>query len=286
MLYREFADQEALDAQYNPTATAPDAGEAIERWITESEQARADLDCHLGVAFGATLDEYVDIFPTAESGAPVHLFIHGGYWRRFSAREFSGLARALVGAGVTVVISNYSLCPKVTIDEITRQSRAAIAWIHRNIADYGGDPGNLTISGHSAGGHLVGMALATDWAGEYGLPPDLISGALSVSGIFDLAPLPYCYVQPAVQLTWDQVRRNSPIHLIPERGPPLVVAVGGAESAEFHRQSRDYLAAWQGAGLRGSWLDLPGLNHFNAIDGFTDLDSPLGRALLGVIGKS
>ena len=156
----------------------------------------------------------------------------------------------------------------------------ALAWLYGNVADFRGDPGMITLSGHSAGGHLVAMALATDWPGAYGLPADLIKGAVAISGLFDLAPFPYSYLQPQIQLTWDQVRRNSPIGLIPEQGPPLTVAVGGAESAEFLRQSKDYLAAWQAKGLTGTWLAPEGANHFTVLEGFADPESALCRTIL------
>ncbi|MDP6351305.1 MAG: alpha/beta hydrolase [Alphaproteobacteria bacterium] len=280
MLYRDFADQDSIDAEYDPARGTSEVADIIARWQDDSARVRADLACELGVRFGPTKAEYMDIFPAARARAPVHLFIHGGYWRRFSAREFSFVARALVAAGTTVAISNYALCPDVTIDEIVRQTRAAIAWLYGNISDFRGDHGMITISGHSAGGHLVAMALATDWPGEYGLPADLVKGACAISGLYDLAPFPYSYLQPRLQLTWDQVGRNSPIRLIPEQGPALTVAVGGAETAEFQRQSRDYLAAWQANGLAGTSLVPDGANHFTMLDGFADPDSALGRAIL------
>lgn len=282
MLYRNFPDQESIDAEYDPTRSVADHAQIIARWQAESARVREALDCRLGVRFGPTREEYLDLFPAAGASAPVHLFIHGGYWRRFGARDFSFVARALVGEGVAVAVSNYALCPKVTIDEIVRQTRAAIAWLHGHAREFGGDPARLTVSGHSAGGHLVAMALSTDWPGEYDLPAGLITGGVAISGLYDLAPFPYSWLQPKVQLTWDQVRRNSPIGLVPKVAPPLVVAVGAEESAEFRRQARDYLALWRGAGLEGSELLLAGQNHFTALDGFAAASSPLCRAILGL----
>ena len=97
----------------------------------------------------------------------------------------------------------------------------AYDWAFRHAAEFGADPGRLTISGHSVGGHLVAMALATDWQGVYGLPADLIKGAVAISGLYDLGFVPYSYVQPKVQASWDQVRRLSPIHHLPASAPPL-----------------------------------------------------------------
>jgi acetyl esterase/lipase len=84
------------------------------------------------VPFGPTVEETLDIFPAQDPDAPILVFIHGGYWRSLSSKEFSLFARGPVGLGFTVVITNYALCPKVTLPEITRQSRAAIAWVQRS----------------------------------------------------------------------------------------------------------------------------------------------------------
>lgn len=276
-LYRDFTTQEEIDAQYNPTAAVPEAPAIIEGWTARSARARTAPGVRLGEKYGPTREEYLDIFP-AGPAAPVHLFVHGGYWRRFSAREHSFVAPVLNAAGIAVVVVNYALCPVVTIDEIVRQVRAAIAWTHANAASFGGDPKRLSVSGHSAGGHLTAMALSTDWPGYYDLPADLVRAGVAISGLFDLAPFPFSYLQPALQLDWAQVHRNSPIRHVPADGPPLVVAVGGAESAEFRRQSRDYAAARPGS----RYVELPGKNHFTVLEELERPESALFHAVLEV----
>ncbi|MDX6752125.1 alpha/beta hydrolase [Geminicoccaceae bacterium 1502E] len=278
-LYRDFTSQEELDREYNPGAALPESAALIEGWAARSERARATLPCETGLRFGPSLDEYLDLYP-AGPGTPLHVFVHGGYWRRFTAREHGFVAPALVGAGVSVAVLNYALCPKVTIDEIVRQVRAALAWLHAHAGRYDCDPARITLSGHSAGGHLTAMALLTDWPGDYGLPEDLVKGGLAISGLFDLAPFPYTYLQPSLQLGWDQVRRNSPILHLPPSAAPLDVAVGGAESVEFRRQSRDFHAAWQERGLDGDLLEVPDANHFTVLEELERPQSPLLASLL------
>lgn len=268
-LYRDFESQEEIDREYDAAAAVPDSSAIVARWSEASARVRASLPCRLGLAYGPTRAEYLDFFP-AGPGAPLHLFLHGGYWRRFSAREFSFLAEPLVRSGVAVAVVNYALCPEVTIDEITRQARAAVAWAFRHADEFACDRGRLTVSGHSAGGHLTAMVASTDWPGVYDLPPDTVKAGLPVSGLFDLAPFPWSYLQPSLQLTAEQVARNSPIRRLPDRGPPLLVAVGGAESAEFRRQSRDYLAAWRAHGLAGELLEVEGADHFRVLERLAD----------------
>lgn len=273
-LYRDFTSQEQIDRAYNAGAAVADSPARIEGWVARSAAARGSLACKLGVKYGPTRDEYLDVFPAGER-SPVHIFIHGGYWRRFSARDHSFVAPPLVAAGLAVLVVNYALCPEVTIDEIVRQVRASIAWARHNAASFGGDPERITVSGHSAGGHLTAMALVTDWAGAYDLPPDTVKAGLPISGLFDLAPFPYSFLQPALQLDWSQVRRNSPVGLVPAQGAPMVAAVGGDESEEFRRQSQAFADAWP----RGRCLEMPGCNHFTVLE---ELERPESR-LLGTL---
>lgn len=279
-LYRDFTTQEALDAAYNPSTTAADAPGHMAGWAARSEAALATLDARIGVRYGPTLAEFCDVFPAggaspARDGAPVHVFIHGGYWRRFSARDFAWVAEPLVAAGITAVTVNYALCPEVSLTEIVRQVRAAIAWCKAEIHRFGGDPERLTLSGHSAGGHLVGMALATDWPGGYGLDPTIARGAIAVSGLFDLRPFPYTYLQPALQLTTAETLGLSPVDLAPRGKVPLVAAVGEAESNEFRRQSRALASAWHAAGADCRYAEIARADHFTALDHLFDPTSDL-----------
>jgi arylformamidase len=279
-LYREFRSQSALDEQYDVERSVPDFTLHARHYIDESKLARHRLRCELDVSYGATRDEYLDIFPADRRDAPILLFIHGGYWRMLSAKEFSCVALGPVAAGVTVVVVNYALCPHVSIDEIVRQARAAVAWTYRNARSFGGDPNRLFVSGHSAGGQLTAMCLNTDWEGVYGLPADTVRAGLSISGVFDLQPIRYTSMQPMLQLDDGVVVRNSPQRLPQRRtDSPFLFTFGGAETAEFQRQTMDFLHHWQMSGNRGEYVAQPGLNHFDAIYGLEDSRSSLCKAL-------
>ena len=283
-LYLSFRTQAEIDEQYDVESSVPDFGRYVDFFLSNSARVRKELGPRLDVPFGPTTAETLDIYPAARPDAPIHMFIHGGYWHSLSSKEFSFVAEGLVAAGASVVINNYALCPQVTITEIVRQNRAAIAWLYRNAAAFGGNRNRIYVSGHSAGGHLTAMLLATDWERDFGLPADLVKGGTAISGLFDLEPFVHSWLQPKLRLTPDEIHRMSPIRHVPDRASPLTVTFGGDESAEFRRQSETFLAAWTGKGLDGRYLDLPSRNHFTVLEDYMDSGSPLCRSILRQMG--
>jgi len=277
-------DRPALDRELNNREKVADAPRWLAWYAHESERARRELPCRLDVAFGAHPGERLDVFPAGAGPAPVHVFIHGGYWHRLDKADFSFVARGLVPAGAAVVVINYALVPTVDLDELVRQCRAAVAWVWRHARGFGGDPERIFVSGHSAGGHLVGMLMSTDWPAFAGVPPDALKGGCGISGLYDLEPIRLSYLNDALALTPDVARRNSPCLLAPSRANPLLLAVGGAEGPEYHRQTDAQAGAWRARGLPVDVLDLTGHDHFSIVADLGRRDAPLTRALLGQMG--
>lgn len=272
-VFRDY-DQKALDAEYNNRVKVTNALDWLARAGAESARARAELPLAFDVAYGAHHAERLDVFPAARPGpAPVHVFIHGGYWQRMDKADFSFVVRGLRPAGAVTVVVNYGLVPSIDLDELVRQCRAAVAWIYRHARRWGGDPDRITVSGHSAGGHLVAMLLATDWA-DFDAPADVVKGGCAISGLYDLEPIRLCYLNEVLKLTPEVARRNSPVHLPPGRPTPLILAVGGTEGAEYHRQTDDLASAWRARGLPVEVLDLAGHDHFSIV---AELESPFSR---------
>lgn len=274
-LYRTFETQAQIDAQYNPSLLlAPGESPGV-HFAARAEAARSTLPCTLNVPYGPTRAETLDIFAAPQPNAPVFVFLHGGYWRAYSSKDFSGVALGLQQRGITTVVVDYALCPFVTLDEITRQVRAACAWVLRNITQYGGDPSRVSVGGHSAGGHLTAMCLQTQWERDYGLPQDPFVAGIAFSGLFDLAPLRYSYLQPMIQLDDGVIRRNSPALSVRACATPLWITWGGKESSEFARQAQIYHDAWLAAGNTALLKEQPGADHFTVIHGLERADSPV-----------
>ena len=290
MTYRNLSP-EALELEFNPRAVARNLDERLAASAAASAETRARLDCALDVRYGPGAKETLDIFPAPSSGsgsgagpgAPVLLFIHGGYWRAMDKSDYSFIADAFQPAGATTVVINYDLCPTVTLDTIIEQSNRSIAWTFRNIAQYGGDPERLYVSGNSAGGHLTAMALAHDWEAE-GLPADIIKGAAPITGVMDCEPVLDITVNEEVRLEPEAARRLSPLHNPPRRALPLLVAVGGAEPRLWIKMSEDYAALCREHGIECEYLEMPGHDHFDISRAVGDPESPLSRAMLRMMG--
>lgn len=283
-LYREFQNQTQIDAQYNPSLALPDPAAPGRHFVAQSALARSQLRCVLDVPYGPTREETLDIFPAEAPNAPVFIFIHGGYWRALSSKEFSGVALGMQPLGITSVVINYALAPRVTIDEITRQCRAAAVWTLRNIQNYGADPTRVAIGGHSAGGHLTAMCLQTPWQDEYGLPQDPFAAALLFSGLYDIEPLRYSYLQPQIQLDDGIIKRNSPAFMARPCTTPAWITWGGNESAEFARQAAIFDAAWKAAGNSSELSPIDGADHFTVMGGLEDPGSAVARWLAAKLG--
>jgi arylformamidase len=273
-----------INLQYLPRLTVSNAEEYLQKSAARSARVRKNLACRIDVPYGDTPGQTLDIFPAARKGAPVHLFIHGGYWRSLDKSIYSHIAGPMVAAGATVVLPNYDLCPSVRITDITHQIRRAIVWVYKNIAKHNGDPKRIYVSGHSAGGHLTGMMIATDWSKQGRLPRDLIKGTAPLSGLFDIEPHRHSQLQPDIRLTAKEAKAMSPMYLPPVIKAPSIVAVGGGEPDLFHWQSLEYAARLRLARIKTEFIATPGDNHFAITDRLGNARDPLTRALIAQMG--
>jgi len=280
-------DRAALDLEYNNRAKVPSFPDYFSRYAAESERTRRELPGRLDLRYGPAPEETLDVFLPPDGRprpAPVQVFVHGGYWMAFDKDDFSFVARAFHPAGAVVVVINYALMPAAGMEELVRQCRAAVAWIHRNIEALGGDPGRIFVSGHSAGGHLVAMLMSGDGEASGGGPGDVIKGGSGISGLYDLEPIRLCYLNDTLQLTPEVARRNSPVHLAPGGSGPLLLLVGAIEGPEYHRQSEDLAAAWGQRGRGARVLDLAGQDHFSIVAQLGDPRSDVAGAIRRQMG--
>ncbi|MFM8766387.1 MAG: alpha/beta hydrolase [Rubrivivax sp.] len=287
------------DAQYNNRARIPEHPQILQSWAERSALALSSPGCicdvpYLELAHGkhlapAEAGHMLDIFlPPADAasaanrgiaaeGAPVLVYLHGGYWRALSKRDQAFVAPPFAAAGALVVVPDYPLAPKVSVEQIVLQVGQALDWTWRHARAYGGNPDRLIVAGHSAGGHLAAMMLALQWPLlSPDLPADLVKGAVSLSGVFEVEPLRHApFLAPDLGLDEGRAHRLSPAEM-PAPAGPLIALVGAQESEEFLRQNRLIRKRW-GAKAVPVCETVPGRHHMNVLH---DLADPEARAHL------
>ncbi|MBR0673621.1 alpha/beta hydrolase [Neoroseomonas soli] len=261
---------EEHEYQYNPQRSVPDHEAARRRRDPANAAALATLKPETDIAFGPGALHRLDLFrPRGAGPHPVHLFFHGGYWRAQDKRNFAFLAPWLVERGVMVATMNYDLCPTVTLDGTVASALAGLEWVAKSIGQHGGDPARITLSGHSAGAHLVAACLATDWTAR-GLPADLVKGALMISGIYDPTPAMRTSVNADIRLTAEIAARHDYEALPPRAACPAWVMAGGDEPEHWIDQSVRYARHLRRHGLKPGLIVTPGQHHFDILDQYMD----------------
>lgn len=265
------------EVEYNNRARVPEHPAILARWQRDAAAFRmAHKYSELGLAYGKSERQKIDLFwPGTARDARIVLFVHGGYWRALERESFSHMAAGANARGLAFAAAGYDLCPKVTISEIIEQVREAAAFLGRR---HGGP---IVACGHSAGGHLAGCLVATDWKKRGAdLPADLTPTGLSISGLFDLTPLLQTSMNTDLRLDAAEVRRASPIFWpVPPGARAFDAWVGADESSEFLRQSRIIADAWKN-GLATGYEAVAGTNHFTVLDPLANPDSPLTARLV------
>ena len=282
---RRRMDPVWLDQQYNNRARVPDHARIFQSWAEASAVARQHSDAVLDLRYGNGEGETLDVFRTTRPVAPVMVFVHGGYWRSLDKSDHSFVAPSFNADGALVVVPNYALAPRVTLEHIALQMVRALEWVWRHAADYGGDPARIVVVGHSAGAHLAAMLLSCRWRDVApDLPPQLVGSALAISGLYDLEPVRLTpFLQADLQLTPAAVKRLSPAFFPRPRGK-LVAVAGADESEEFIRQNQLIRDVWGPTAVPVCEL-LPGAHHFAVMKNLADPDGrlhALGRQLLGL----
>jgi arylformamidase len=229
--------------------------------VHRSAETRRNVPMVADVAYGAAPAETLDLFfPQGERrGLPVHMFIHGGYWRMFSKRDYSYIADTVTAAGAIAVIIDYALMPAVRMATIIDQVRRARRWVHEHIAIHGGDPGKLTVSGHSAGANLATMLFDDDSR------PSGIKGALLLGGIYDLKPLQTSFLANEIAITNEEVEKYSPINHRFDPSVQVEIVVGADETPPFHSQAARFADRLERQGLVVSRSNLVAANHMSSV---------------------
>lgn len=260
-----------LDDAYANAAHIKGAETYPPRWEAEASAFRESLGARAqqGVKYGPSARQTFDFFQPEGVARGTMIFVHGGYWKAFDASVWSHLAAGALARGWAVAMPGYDLCPDVRIADITRQVAAAVT----KIADRTFGP--LALAGHSAGGHLV--CRMTD---PLILPSEIrerIKQIVSISPVGDLAPLMDTTMNEILRIDAEEAQAESPVNMAPPHGLDLSIWVGADERPVFLEQAEKLARTW---GARRVVEE--GKHHFDIIDGLTDPDGPMIKALLGL----
>lgn len=273
-IYRGM-DRAALDAAYNNSAAVADSGEWLAEWRVRSGASRAIPGAQLDVPYGEQERARFDYFPCGAPGAPLFVFIHGGYWQRNAKEIFSFVSEGPRAHGIDVAVLGYTLAPTARLSDIVVEVQQALDYFGRHAGRFGFDPDRIYVGGWSAGGHLA--AVASLWPN--------VRGALIVSGIFDLEPIALSYINDPLRLDRDEIEKYSPLNLLRPGAAPQCLTVGGDELTELRRQSAAYAEAADKLRLPVKLRILPGHHHFSILDELFKADGILTGELQGLIAR-
>jgi arylformamidase len=231
-----------LEIEYSPSSRVASLDHELQVYAAAGERVRAGA--HRVVPYGDHPDEWAVVVDAAP-GAPLHLFVHGGYWQALSAWDGLSMVPDLSAAGVSVASINYTLAPSATIGEMIEQCRRGFDAVVAAT-----EPRGVTLSGSSAGAHL---------AAHVALRRQGVDRLFLLSGVYDLGPLVQTYVNEPLGLTHESAAAWS----VPfdERPAAAVTVVhGDNETDAFKAQSRRLAEAWD-----APLVEVPGRHHFDLV---------------------
>lgn len=279
-------DQVELDAAYDQEAY---------QLITSSTNSRlsylsSDLRFRIGFPerfnYGEASVETLDVLRAAADPAPIFVFIHGGRWQALHAGDTVFAAEMCLDAGAHFVAPEFSKVTEVGGDlgVLADQIRRSIAWIARNADQFGGDPDRIYVAGHSSGGHLCAVALATDWEAQFGLPPNTIKGGFCISGMYDMEPVRLSARRHYLAFTDEMEEAMSPIRHLELIRAPVTVAYGTLETPEFIRHGKAFAEALRAAGKPVVEIEAPSHHHQDMWESVGNPYGLCGRAVLRMMG--
>jgi arylformamidase len=276
-IYKQY-DQAALNGQFNNRLRVPDYAKHFERCEHLSRQTENKYLLIKDIVYGSHPRERLDIYPAQQPHSKTLVFIHGGYWKVAEKESFHFVAEGFHSYDVTIVLIEYPLMPDVSMDQLVNSCRMAVNWVRENIMQHNGDPEQIYIAGHSAGGHLAAMLIA-----DPENKSDSFKGVCALSGLFNLLPIQLSELNDTLQMDVATAMQNSPVQLDPVVICPLLLAVGADESDEFKDQSKELYNRWSRQ-IPIQLIEPAGLNHFSIIEAMADKNTDLHKALCRMLG--
>jgi arylformamidase len=270
-----------MEQHFNPRSVNPDIQDHVDRYIARSAEARlaspGQYDLRYGEGEKQTLD--IHIPQSCVKDAPLAIFIHGGYWRGLDKQDHSFVVPPIVASGAIVANVNYDLCPQVTLDVIVDEIAQAVSYCHLNAEQWGADPNNLYLIGHSAGAHLGARMLLRDWP-QHELNTAALRGVAAITGVYEPEVILDVSVNQEAQISAQTARQQSCLDRAFTSNPNMLIAVGGDEPGGWIGQSQSFAAQCIDAKLHTQMFIVPDTNHMTVLEHAFNTDEPLCTAIL------
>lgn len=281
------------EKEYSPsewTKRFSTAAEVIDfhvKFVTDvSDKNRKELNCDLNVEYGSEDSEKFDIYgDDLPEDAPLFVYVHGGYWQMLSKKESAYCVRPLVQKGYRVIVLDYELCPKITLEELVQQIKSAGEYI-LNYAEEN-RVRHISFAGHSAGAHLLAAMLDSIFVATVGDEIQLVKHVYLISGVFRLDELRFTKSvneNNLLSLNDENVMGLSPINMdyghLSGCGIQFHVYVGENESNVFKRMSEDMHKHLNKFGIASYLHILPNLDHFDIVEKLADKDYAVTKEIV------
>lgn len=203
---------------------------------------------------------------TAATGPlPVVVFIYGGGWRDGAKDHYAFAGRALANRGFIVVLPDYRLFPKTRFPGFLEDGAKALAWVHDNIGEHGGDTERIFLSGQSAGAYNAMMlALDRQWLGREGKSPDLIRGVAALAGPYDFFPFESETTKQSFG-EYHAPQLTQPINFVRPDAPPLWLSSGTSDTQVRPRNSKILRDKILEAGGDAEYVEYPDVDHLEIV---------------------
>ena len=271
----KFYSPQELERQYNVRDSRADyETKIVPDWINRSAITRTNLKSAIDISYGKSEKQKLDFFSSADINSPTVIFFHGGYWQRGDKSVYSFLANSFVKNNINFLAVGYDLCPKISITQIVLQAQEAIVWIWQNANKLEINKDKFIVSGHSAGGHITGMMMGTEWNKiSSDLPNNLILAGIPISALNLLEPIRHTTLNDALKMDKEEAKSQSPIYLPPKTNAQQLIVYGANETDEFHRQSNIYYEKFKSKERKIERFIVQDADHFDEMNDLSNESS-------------
>ena len=267
----------------------------------QAQEVKKDIPYASPAAERQVLDIHA---PKDAKNLPVVFWIHGGGWQAGDKSGVQEKPRAFVERGFVFVSTNYRLLPNVEMETIIRDVAKSLGWVHKHIAEHGGDPKRIFVMGHSAGAQLAALVCVDDrYLKAEGVPFEVLKGCVPVDGdTYDVPAIietaetrRRVHGQPQAKFGHREKFGNDPqkhrdfsavTHVAKGKGIPPFLILHVAEHPDTTAQAQRLGAVLKDAGIPVTVFGAKETNHgrINADIGLPE--DPVSKALFDFVAES